>query len=423
MPSSDLLLAKRFGAERPGLDLLGVEKAAVPVTVVTADILAQEIKSLPLLDEFLLRLVKADVGGASEIAAFLGLDPRLVDITVADHDRNGDLLVGPSAEWLKLTDRGRRMADDLESVKPVRKNVKIVFDRVTWSVADYENRDLITKAAAQAEGCMLLPARHTTRIKTADITPAAVNSILNWSGRRALFDVLDIIAVTPSTHRYMSADILIYGDADRGEVETAVVVDGDHSESHDAALSRLGGDARPAFAVEPVQAHIPLPPELEAERALPTPGGPLDENGPRVRAIRLFDHQLVLMSALESAVDRILIATGEATRSVVDGTFIARLEQRLRARVRVDLILSQPGGDLDGELDDLARRHRSLQVHRPGSSGVNTLIFDGYWVVSDFPWLSFRGAGLPFRDHSGTVVTIPEEVDREYTALLSQFGS
>jgi hypothetical protein len=30
----------------------------------------------------------------------------------------------------------------------------------------------------------------------------------------------------------------------------------------------------------------------------PMPGGPLDENGPRVRGIRLFEHQLVLMWAL-----------------------------------------------------------------------------------------------------------------------------
>jgi hypothetical protein len=37
----------------------------------------------------------------------------------------------------------------------------------------------------------------------------------------------------------MPADVLVYGDADRGEVETAVVVDGDHSEPHDAALNKL----------------------------------------------------------------------------------------------------------------------------------------------------------------------------------------
>jgi hypothetical protein len=65
---------------------------------------------------------------------------------------------------------------------------------------------------------------------------------------------------------------------------------------------------------------------------------------------------------------------------VADGTFIARLEQRLRARVQVDL------------------------------------------VVSDFPWLSFRGAERPFRDISGTVLAIPEEVDREYAALRSRIA-
>ncbi|MEU1548949.1 MULTISPECIES: hypothetical protein [Nocardia] len=420
MLSSNLRLSKRFSHERPGLHLLGIEKAAVPVTVVAADILAQEAKPLPLLDEFVLRLVKADVAGTAEIAAFLGLEPKLIDATVADHYREGALLAGPALGQLRLTERGRRLADELESVRPIQKTVKIAFDRLTWSLADYESRDLVTKAAAQSEGCILLPAQRTTRIKKSDITPAAVNSFLRQPGRGASLDVLDVINVTPSTHRYMPVDILIYGDKDRGEVETAVVVDGDPSENHDTVLSTLGGADKLGFSVEPPRPHAPLPPHLEAGRVTTAPGTPQEENPPPVREIRLFDHQTVLATALETAEDRLLIGTDLATSSVVDSTFLAKLDQRLRARVQVDLILSRCDREAEKRLDVLARRHRSrIRVHQLESAVQNTLVFDGNWVVSDFPWLSFRGAGRPFRDYTGTVVTVPDEVDHKYATLLS----
>lgn len=423
MLSSDLLLIKRFSGERPGLELFGIEKAAVPVTVVAANILAQEVKPLPLLDEFVLRLAKVPVRGAAEISAFLGLDQKLVDAVVADQYREGALLFGPGLGQLTLTSRGRRLADELELVRPIRKTVKIAFDRLTWSVADYENRDLVNKAEALAEGRLLLPAHHTTRIKASDITPEAVNSFLRQPGRGVSINVLDVIDVTPSTYKYMPVDILVFGDEDRGEVEAAVVVDGDPSEKHDAVLGKLGGGEKLGFSVEPAGPSLLLPSSLEAKKARRVPGESSEESSSRIREIQLFDHRTMLMTALEDAKDRLLIATDLATLSVVDSDFLARLEQRIRARVQVDLFLFRCDQEVEDRLDRLARRSRGrMRVHRLESAGQNTLIFDGNWVLSDFPWLSFRGAGRPFRNYSGTVVAMPDEVDREYTTLVSSFA-
>jgi hypothetical protein len=402
------------------MDLLGIEKGAVPVTVVATDVLAQEVKPLPLLDEFVLRLLKANVRQAAEIAAFLGLDQKLVDAAVADHYREGALFLGPGQ--LTLSARGKRLADDLESVRPIQKNIKVVFDRLTWSVAAYDSRDLVTKGVVLADGRLLLPAQRTTRIKSSDITPVAVNSFLRQPGRAVSIDVLDVIDVAPTTHRYMPVDVLVYGDQERGEVETAVVIDGDHSEKHDSVLGMLGGVEKLNFRVEPAGPHAALPPHLEEDRVYPAQRAPLEENSPRVRGINLFEHQLVLMTALESASDRILIAADLATRSVVDANFLSRLDQRLRARVQLDLIVSQCDTETEAALNRLARRYRSrMRLHRPESDAPNTLVFDGNWIVSDFPWLSYRGAGRPFRDYEGTVVAVSEEADREYTTLLSPF--
>lgn len=420
MADEGLLLAKRFRGERPGLDLLGVEKAAVPVTVVAADVLAQEVKPLPLLEEFVLRLLKADVGEAGEIAAFLGLERKLVDAVVADQLREGALLTGPGAGRLTLTNRGKRLAEELESVRPIQRNFKIAFDRLTWSVADYDSRNLVTKANALADGCLLLPAQRTTRVKIADITPDAVNSLLRQPGRAVSIDVLDVIDVSPSIHRYLPVHLLVFGDQDRGEIETAIVVDGDQSSAHDAALGNLGGAERLGLRIERSAPHAPLRAQLEAERVRPAPGALFEENSQRVRGVDLFQHLLIVTAALESAKNRVLIATETATRSVVDGGFVSTLEGALRRRVRVDLVVPRCANEVVRELAPLERWSKGrLTLHRPNSAVANTLIFDSYWAVSDFPWLSYRGAARPFRDFEGTLVAIPDEVDREYDAVMA----
>lgn len=424
MLDANLLLSKRFREERHGLTLLGIEKAAVPVTIVAADILAQEVKALPLLDEFVLRLTKANVRGAAEIAAFLGLEQGLVNAVVADHYRQGALEFGPALGQLTLTDRGRRLADELESVRPVQKTFKLAFDRLTWSVADYEPRALMTKGAALADGYLLLPSQRTTRIETSDVTPSGVNAILRQPGRDVKIDVLDVNDVTPSTHRYMPVEMLIYGDPDRGDVETAVVLDGDPSESHESVLNTLGGPTGLGFRVEPTRPAAPLPPHLGVARE-EFVRGPQPEGGtPFIREIRLFEHQIILRTALEDATDRLLIVTDRATRSVVDATFLGKLEQALKRNVQTDLVFQGEDGAAERDLDQLARRyHNRLRIHRTTDDGHgNVLVYDDVWVVSDFPWLAFRGGGRPFRAYSGTVITLPDEVDREYRRLRSSHG-
>lgn len=52
--STDSLLALRYQATRPGLELVTIIDAAIPVAMVTADVLAQDRKPLPLLEEFVL---------------------------------------------------------------------------------------------------------------------------------------------------------------------------------------------------------------------------------------------------------------------------------------------------------------------------------------------------------------------------------
>jgi hypothetical protein len=163
---------------------------------------------------------------------------------------------------------------------------------------------------------------------------------------------------------------------------------------------------------------------LEEERVYPAQGTPLDENSPHVRGIDLFDHHLLLSAALHKAQDRLLISTELATASVLDPHFLALLEQRLRSHVQVDLIVARCDPGVEEALGRLPQRSRNLlTVRKVDEHPPNALVFDGTWVASAFPWLSFRGANRPFRTYEGTVVAEREEVNQQYKAIRSTYSA
>ncbi|SEF24748.1 hypothetical protein SAMN05421837_102846 [Amycolatopsis pretoriensis] len=433
MSDPDILLAKRFVGERPGFDLVGIEHVAVPVTVVGVEVLAQERKALPLLDEFVLRAVKSAVVLPEEIAALLGVDPTLVKTTAADLLRDGSLNYGPGPGSLALTFRGRRTAEEFESIKPVQREIRVTFDRLTWSVADYRPQHLLTKKDARALGMILLSAQRTTRVTTADLSAAALNSLLRISGRnKESFEVLDVLEVSPSTYRYMPARLLVFSDQARGEIQAAITVDGDLSAAHEIALAALGGPKMLNVRTD-VPADRPLLPQhLEVRRAPSSgtrviPPGEAPQQNADVRGIELFEHHQLLLLALETAKDRILIISDSITRSVVDREFLSRLENRLRRRVQVHLMLPKDRITELGEsdlLNDLKREQRlfagRFHLHATGSVLPNTLIFDNNWVASRFPWLSFRGRDSPsYRAYEGSLVTVAADVNKIYDDLLA----
>lgn len=106
LTSADIL-RRRFGDHRPGLQLISVVDAALPVTMLRVDVLAQERKPLPLLEEFILRFVHAGVREIYEIAALLGLQRDQVVSTVAGQISSNNL----TKDWsgrLGLTALGLR---------------------------------------------------------------------------------------------------------------------------------------------------------------------------------------------------------------------------------------------------------------------------------------------------------------------------
>lgn len=455
MIDTDALIQARYRHSRPGLELVAIEEAALPVTVVGVEVLAQERKPLPLLDEFVLRLVAAGLETTADIGGFLGLELPLVSGTVADEITSGNLRLDPARSRVSLTSLGRESVRDLESVQPVQRNLPIVFDRLTWSMASYSRSDLITKHAAEEAGMIVLPASKSARISADDITVPGVNALIRTqSSGPALVEVLSVKKLSPNTHRFLPVRLLVFGDAERGDVEVAICVDGDMSDPHELSLNMIGGAEQLGIKVAAPELRAPLSEHLEEIRvpadlvtsmraweadvqATDVPGAAaaspdltssskIEVSELPVRSVSVFEHRELLAQALESARTRLLIVAPWVKSGVVSTDFLGSLERRLRSGVRVDI--AHGYGDDDSGSDKRAlERLGNLQRRFPDAFGLerltNThakiLIFDNVWVSTSFNWLSFRGdPDRTYRMEEGTLVRIPDVVDAEYAKYL-----
>lgn len=448
------LIKRRFGDLRPGLQLLGVVEAAIPVTIVRVDVLAQERKDLPLLEEFILRFVQNGVTHPDELAGLLGLERQQIIDAAAELISNDNVIQKPNGT-LALTELGKEAARDLASVQPVLSQLSVPFDRLLWSIQDYPRSSLIKKRAAQDEGRELLSAKKRSRIGLVDLPVERFNELVDSrSDRTRGVEVLRVRKIAAQAqHLFMPAQLLVYGDPASGQVELGLCVDGDLRPEHGLELAASNAVEELGISVAKPEPRPTLEPELEQQRVSseqieimklasprtgsPTPGAavpPVQVDELLVRSVDVFEHPELLERALNQASQRLLIISPWVKGAVVNTNFIAALERRLRAGVEVH-IGHGIGNDDSGsdefalrKLENLANRFQSkFNLVRLRNTHAKILIFDDVWINTSFNWLSFRGdPNRTFRMEEGTLVQIPEQVDRafeRYVGVLERKGA
>lgn len=432
------ILHRRFGESRPGLQLVGIEEAAVPVTMLRADVLAQERKDLPVTEAFTLQFVERGVDTTADIASYLGLDEAHVVEASAAQIREGHLR-RRSTGALALTALGLEVVRTLAATQAVERPLPVAFDRLTWSLADYQESALIEKRQAEERGMLILPAERNARIGLDDVTAAEFNALL----KADRLQVLRIHKVAVRKHRYLPALLLVFTDASRDEIELALCLDDDLSNAHGIALDRIGAVERLGLSVGKPAERPKLDADLEelraddepAEEAVAQahdndlPGGQVavdpfatgvDGRAP-VRSVSVFEHPDLLDEALRTAKRRLMIVAPWVKNAVVTTDFIARLEQRLRARVEVTIAHGYGDDDRGSDegalrrLENLAKRYDRFTFMRLRNTHAKILIFDDVWVSTSFNWLSFRGdSDRTYRMEEGTMVSIPSRVEKQY---------
>jgi hypothetical protein len=439
-------IRRRFGDRRPGLQLIGIVEAAIPVTMIRADVLAQERKPLSLLEEFILRFVHAGVKDLDELAGLLGLQRDQV-VSGAAEQIGANNLTRSAGGGLGLTSLGIDAARDLAAVQPVLSQLRVPFDRITWSLEDYSRSSLVTKKDALENGLALLPAKKSARVVLSDLPVERFNELMeSRDDRSRQVEVLRVRKIAAQNHHlYLPAQLLVYGDAGVGEVELGLCVDGDLRAEHGLELAAGDAVTRLGISVSDPEPRPTLSPELEQQRvpseeieiiklAPPAPHGATEQEMPLqrlgdilVRSVSVFEHAELLAEAIDSSKRRLLIISPWIKAAVVNTAFIAAIERRLRAGVDVyvghGIGSDDRGSDAHAlrRLTNLAARFESkFKLVRLKNTHAKILIFDDVWINTSFNWLSFKGdPNRTFRMEEGTLVRIPSEVDTAFAQYVS----
>lgn len=451
LTSADMI-RRRFGDHRPGLQLISVVDAALPITMLRVDVLAQERKPLPLLEEFILRFVHAGVKEIDEIAALLGLQRDQVVSTVADQISSNTLTRAWNGQ-IGLTAIGLESARNLAAVQPVLIQLNVPFDRLIWDAQDYPRASLIKKRDAQEAGLEILPAKKTSRVDLNDLTVERFNELVeSREDRTRQVDVLRVRKIaSQNLHLYMPAQLLVYGDPDTGEVELGLCVEGDLQPAHGLELAAADAVVKLGIAVAQPEPRPTLAPELEEQRVASDQVEIIRAAGDQaarseaasvekpkkiediaVRSVDVHEHPQLLGKALNGAKKRLLVIAPWVKGGVVNTDFVAALERRLRAGVEVHIGHGYGPDDSGSDdfalrkLNNLAARYDKLRIVRLQNTHAKILIFDDQWITTSFNWLSFKGdPNRTYRMEEGTLVQIQSEVDKafqRYVEILDADG-
>lgn len=468
MADTNDAIAARYERSRPGLELVGIEDAALPFSWVNLDVIAQERKSFPLLEEFTLRAIEAGLFSESDIGLLLGLEDDLVAATVVDLMQRDHVnrRVAPDGKWrVALTPTGMNAARELSAVTPVSTVLGYGFDRLTWTVTAFRRPDLVSQTQAREAGLRVLPGRPAD-LSDSDFPTNVLNRMLADERDEGRVEILLVRKITPRARLFLPAKLLIFADASGSEAQVGVVIDGEMSRDHELEIERLGGADALGISVAP-----PADPPLEdlaadvlnarvaVEEVAQMRASQLDATGDiglatdenysaiapgssssskhdtienplesiAVRAVGVHEHPGLLREALTTTRRRLLIVAPWIKRAVVDTDFLGNLERRLRQGTTVTIAHGY-GPDDRGSDDSALRSLRNLQrrfpdlcdVARLENTHAKILVWDSSWVLTSFNWLSFRGdPARTYRMEEGTLIRDRDLVDDAYDRYLA----
>ena len=469
-------VARRNAYTRPGYSLIGYEPVALPAFRLTLEAVGERRKAVSPIEEFALYCVDAGLDDPKELAEFLGLHETVVERALVNQwqlDNIGYIVDSPGGRHrLTLTERGARAKKQLVSTTPEQVEPSVTFDRLLWSVTP-EQLDLMHPR--DMPHLQLVRPRSARQPDTSDLDVIRLNQLLTGTKLRMRYgppeemELLAVRRVKNAEKRHVSAVLLVW-TSPTSHPQVGAFIDGHESEEHSASIAELGGVEHVGLAgrltpilPERVPVHVrtvlvseATVADLEAEAArleqmLAGSGQESDDGdaGGRselqarldaaqgqlarmpARMLPVWRHRAVL-DAATTAQRRLLISARRLRSLTVDDDFLARLRSMLEAGTAVDLAipaLGDDGRDPDRKVEEVLKSYRKrypkLSLARYSEAIGNTLIADGAWVISEFPWLAHQGDRRDgFRREQGIVVIQRDAVDRAYAdALRAMEGS
>ena len=445
-------MAERFSALKPGYRLLACETAVLPVFVVNAPVLLQQHKTVPPIDEYVLRCINESIFTSNSISKFLGIDEETVSNTLIRLWQS-DLVDSPIVEGersLRLTSEGISALNNLVEVVPFEKDVHFVFDRILWKPVPIATSLLLNPKFVDDQGYIKIRPSRTGRPISSDISARSVDIAIKVSMGLEMsdVDVLVVKTIDRLDEKYLVCNLLIYESIDCKDHAIEVVIDGRINSEIGAALDNLGGASflgivfdPPAIETKSESKNLELllssfvsPPttldvvyELRRTRSaeiedfelvgeppngdLPVRKNDLVLEEISFRYIDTFEHRNLLDEAIAKAKNHLLITSPWVRDDVVRRDLMDALYAAAKRGVFIHIgygITADAEKCDKSAIDKLNRfseQFKNVVVTCLGSTHAKILIWDDNSVTGSFNWLSFRGdANRTYRQEHSVLV-------------------
>ncbi|MFJ6755730.1 phospholipase D-like domain-containing protein [Streptomyces sp. NPDC091273] len=473
-------------SRRPGYRLVTYREVGLPFWDVPVRCRLLKRKSLNVLDEFTLRCVEAGLNVSDDVARFLHLPPEVADAVMGRLVVRGHILAVPanretSTVHYVISNSGKQACRELAEITPEERTLRLDFDGLTRKYTRIEKSMRWRPRDLRQHDILEIPAYPVDPPSVGPADTAAVSLALRDVTETAKHDLISVMSLDGKREKFfLRAIALIFESSDRpDEILVQFAIDGRISEDHALAFAKSEGkrkigitgslrdsestvdallgeellnlraDEAEVSAIrrtaenyknqlsgfeeqvsgatdEQKETLVDLATEMagrldEAEKAL---------RGIPVRVLEVHEHRPLLLDALKSARERLLIISPWIRRAVVNDSFLSDLERLVSSGVQVAIGYGidgdGPAGDGDRtaerKLAALADRNENFKFVRLGDTHAKVLIVDhSHAVVTSFNWLSFRGdPNRPFRDERGTMITIGAEVDRLHSDYMAR---
>ena len=407
-------VARRYAHRRPEYTLIAYREIALPLWRLNLRVLTLAQRSLPPIQEFVLRSMDAGLRSTARIAGFLGLDERIVVASLSEL-LSADLIVGLAKGSQRdaafaLTEKGKATVVDCVLACPEIRHYPMFYDGLLrrlvppGPVGGLRGKDL------DAMGLQEIPPFPADAPDVTELELSQLVGVQNMlvGGRDVPRDFLEIQGIEGRRERqFKPAVALIYEAVDTGQRQVAFVVDGRMSEQHEQAfasaegLRKLGILEKIRSTASPFTEQLPedvrslalpssevefmrsktetlrqraqeaadqlasagedddvvdlLRNELEDARAR-LASAEASFEAIQVRQLEVYEHASLLQTALADAQTRLLIVSPWIRAAVVDKRFLSSLEAALERGVEVYIGYGLGADDAASERDRAAEK-------------------------------------------------------------------
>jgi hypothetical protein len=386
MPES---IARRY-AHRPGFKLVAYAEVVLPIYRLRVRVITLDHKSIPPIEEFLLKCIKAEINSIADIGSFLGLTEKVVRAGLTNLLCSEDILpvVASRGHHFKLTQKGENTICNAEVVTPEEHEIPIHFDCLLRKPALYEKDTLYSRRSLRDTGFLEIPAWPPTRPQLSDLPVQEMNRIIQEAARLREYKrhLIAIRSIEKYDRMGRYAIALVYRAKENNEINIAFAIGGKVVDELEGAFAsqrgpqRLGIDRLLAdsgsrdFIRElpedilrevPPEAHIETleKQQTDAEAAIDAAKQELERAGSEnartdaetrlreaslrftqaqsaldeipIRFLSVYDHPRVLERAIEESTQRLMIVSPWTGLSVVSDQFINSLKKTLERGVKV----------------------------------------------------------------------------------------